>query len=62
MSKDLEINIPIDISSADREEYKNNSSDALFNKLDKDDIQKVYNNFLFDKEIYENDSLFWTGK
>ncbi len=62
MSKDLEINIPIDISSADREEYKNNSSDALFSKLDKDDIQKVYNNFLFDKEIYENDSLFWTGK
>lgn len=62
MSKDLEINIPIDISSADREEYKNNSSDALFNKLDKDDIQKVYDNFLFDKEIYENDSLFWTGK
>lgn len=62
ISKDLEINIPIDLSSADREEYKNNSSDVLFNKLNKDDIARIYNNFLFDKEIYENDSLFWTGK
>lgn len=62
ISKDLEIDIPIDLSSADREEYKNSSSDALFNKLNEDDITKIYNNFLFDKEIYDNDSLFWTGK
>ena len=62
ISEDLEIPIDIDISSADRDHYKNNSSEALFNKLNSDDIDFIYKNFIFDKEIYDNDSLFWTGK
>lgn len=62
ISNDLGINIPIDFSLVDREHYKNNSSENLFNKLNENDIKKIYNNFLFDKEIYDNDSLFWTGK
>jgi hypothetical protein len=62
ISSDLGIDIGIDISSADREHYKNNSSEVLFNKLSKDDIDLIYNNFLFDKEIYQNDLLFWNKK
>jgi hypothetical protein len=62
ISNDLGIEIDIDISSLDREHYKNNSSEVLFNKLSKDDLELVYNNFLFDKEIFQNDSLFWNKK
>ena len=62
ISKDLEIDINIELSDADREHYKNISSENLFNKLSKEDRDAIYNNFLLDKEIYENDSLFWTGK
>lgn len=62
ISKDLEIKIDIDLPIPDREYYKNNSSEVLFNKLNLEDKEKICNNFLFDKEIYENDSLFWTAK
>jgi hypothetical protein len=62
ISNDLGIDINIELSSADREHYKNNSSEALLNKLSKDDIDLIYNNFLFDKEIYQNDLLFWNKK
>jgi len=59
LSKDLEINIDIDLSFIDMERYKNNGSELLFNKLNKEDIEMIYNHFLFDKKIYEDDSLFW---
>jgi hypothetical protein len=62
ISKDLGININIKFPEADREHYKNNSSEVLFDKLSKDDINFIYENFLFDKEIYQNDSIFWTEK
>lgn len=62
ISEDLEIDISIDLSSADREHYKNNSSQTLLGKLNKDDAEHIYNNFLFDKQIYDNDSLFWASK
>lgn len=59
IKKDLEIEIDVDLFLADREHYKNKSSEILFNKLDSKDKERIYNNFLLDKEIYENDSLFW---
>ena len=59
ISEDLGVSINIDLSSADRQHYKNNSSEVLFNKLDSKDKEIIYNNFLFDKEIYENNLLFW---
>jgi len=62
ISEDLGIGIDIDVSSADREHYKNSSSEVLFNKLNSEDKEKIYNNFLFDKEIYQNDLLFWNKK
>jgi hypothetical protein len=62
ISKDLGIDIDIKLPAADREHYKNNSSEVLFNKLSKEDTDLIYNNFLFDKEIYENDLLFWKEK
>jgi hypothetical protein len=62
ISSDLGIEINMDVSSLDREHYKNISSENLFNKLNMDDMIEIYNNFLFDKEIYDNDFLFWTGK
>ncbi len=62
ISEDLGVNLKIDISLINKEIYKNNSSESLFNKLNDDDINKIYQNFIIDKEIYDNDSLFWTGK
>ena len=62
ISEDLGISINVDTSLADREHYKNNSSEILFNKLSTEDMKVIYNNFLFDKQIYGDDSLFWTGK
>ena len=62
ISSDLGIDIDIDTSLADREHYKNNSSEILFNKLTKEDMELIYNSFLFDKQIYEDSSLFWAGK
>ena len=62
ISSDLGIDIDIDTSLADREHYKNNSSEILFNKLTKEDMELIYNSFLFDKQIYEDSSLCWAGK
>jgi hypothetical protein len=62
ISNDLGIDIKIQITKENRDHYKNISSEILFNKLSKDEIELIYQNFLFDKEIYDNDSLFWTGR
>jgi hypothetical protein len=62
ISEDIGIRINVDTSSVDKERYKNKNSESLFNKLDSEDIKKIYENFAVDKEIYDNDSLFWTGK
>lgn len=59
---DLGIVADIDVSLVDKELYKNNSSEFLFNKLNSEDAKKIYQNFMLDKEIYDNDSLFWNGK
>ena len=59
---DLGIEETIQLKEADREHYKNNSSENLFNKLNSEDIQAIHNKFLFDKKIYEDDSLFWAAK
>jgi hypothetical protein len=62
ISDDIGINIKVDTSSIDKERYKNNNSEHLYNKLTDKDIKRIYENFMLDKEIYDNDSLFWTGK
>jgi hypothetical protein len=62
ISQDLGIRLNIDTSLIDKERYKNNNSGLLFNKLSGEDINKIYKNFSLDKEIYDNESLFWTGK
>jgi hypothetical protein len=62
ISQDLGIRLNIDTSLIDKERYKNNNSELLFNKLIDEDINKIYKNFALDKEIYDNESLFWTGK
>ena len=59
ISNDLGITIDTDLSLVDRKHYKNSSSEILFNKLTPDDKERIYNNFLLDKDIYEDDSLFW---
>jgi hypothetical protein len=61
ISEDLGIDINIDLSNIDKENFKNNSSELLFSKLTKEDLEIIYNNFLFDKKIYEDDSLFWNS-
>jgi hypothetical protein len=60
VSDDLGIEIIIDLSSLDREHYKNSSSEILFNKLSKEDRDLIYNNFVLDKKMYDDDLLFWT--
>jgi hypothetical protein len=62
ISDDLGVKLGLDISFMDKELYKNNSSKILFEKLSTKDKEKIYNSFLLDKEIYENDSLFWKEK
>lgn len=59
LSEDLGINLDVDILFIDKERYKNYASARLLNKLNKNDKEIFYNNFLFDKKIYEDDSLFW---
>ena len=61
ISEDLKINIEIELLNIDKENFKNNSSELLFNKLTKEDLEIIYKNFLFDKKIHENDSLFWNS-
>jgi hypothetical protein len=59
ISEDLGIEINIKIENADKEHFKNNSSEILFNSLSKADKDFIVKHFPLDKEIYENDSLFW---
>jgi len=59
---DIGIRIDVDISLIDKDLYKNNNSESLFNKLTDEDIQRVYKNFMIDKEVYDKDSLFWNKK
>jgi hypothetical protein len=61
ISEDLKINIEIELLNIDKENFKNNSSELLFNKLTKEDLEIIYKNFLFDKKIHEDDSLFWNS-
>ena len=61
ISEDLKINIEIELLNIDKENFKNNSSELLFNKLTKEDLEIICSNFLFDKKIYEDDSLFWNS-
>ncbi len=62
ISDDLGIKLNINTSIINKEIYKNNNSEFLLNKLNSEDIEKIYKNFMLDKEIYENDSIFWTAK
>lgn len=57
--KDLDISSNIKIDNADKEYFKNNSSEILFNSLTEEDLKYISNMFPIDKEIYENDLLFW---
>lgn len=59
---DLGIEENFELKEVNREHYKNNSSENLFNKLNNEDIQAIHNKFLFDKKIYEDDSLFWAAE
>lgn len=60
LSQDLNINIDIDISNIDREHFKNKASELLFNSLNQEDKNLINKHFSLDKEIYEDDSLFWS--
>ena len=59
ISKDLEIEINLDFSQTNKEYFKNNASEFLFDTLTQEDKDYINKNFMLDKEIYENDSLFW---
>jgi hypothetical protein len=62
IAEDLGIEIDINISSADKEYFKNKSSEVLFNSLNQEDKDFIGKHFPLDKEIYDDDSLFWAGK
>ena len=55
----IEINLNLDNSLIDKQYFKNNASEKLFNKLDSLDKEIIYKQFDFDKKIYDNDLLFW---
>ena len=55
----IETNLTLDNSLIDKQYFKNNASEKLFNKLDSLDKEVIYKKFDFDKKIYDNDSLFW---
>lgn len=59
ISNDLELNLNLDLSKINKQYFKNTASEKLFNKLTDIDKQFIYQNFNFDKEIYENNYLFW---
>lgn len=59
LSKDLDVDLTLDFSSISKDYFKNAASEKLFNKLTDIDKRFIYQNFNFDKEIYENNSLFW---
>ena len=56
---DLGIEISLDLSKINKEHFKNHASEFLFNKLTEEDKNNIVKSFDFDKEIYDNDSLFW---
>ena len=62
ISEDLGIEINLDFSQINKEFFKNNASEFLFNTLTQEDKDHINKNFMLDKEIYENDSLFWNPK
>lgn len=55
----IETNLNLDNFLIDKQYFKNNASEKLFNKLDSLDKEIIYKQFDFDKKIYEDDSLFW---
>lgn len=59
ISEDLGINIKLETTNVDKEYFKNKASEILFNSLTVEDKSIICENFKLDKEIYDNDSLFW---
>lgn len=59
ISNDLKINIELDTSNLNRQHFKNDASSLLFKSLNQEDKDYILQSFEIDKEIYENDSLFW---
>lgn len=59
ISSDLGVDIKINLGETDSLTFKNYASESLFNKLSQEEKDYIYNHFMFDKEIYYNDSLFW---
>ncbi len=57
--KDLGILSNIKIDGVDKEYFKNNSSEILFNSLTKEDLEYINSMFPIDREIYKDDSMFW---
>lgn len=62
ISKDLGIEINLDFPQTNKEYFKNNASEFLFDMLTQEDKDHINKSFMLDKEIYENDSLFWNPK
>lgn len=60
ISKDLSVDIKINIKDADKGQFKNKSSEILYNSLTEDEKEFIYTNFPIDKEIYSDSSLFWS--
>lgn len=59
ISDDLGIEINIDLSEINKTHFKNDASEKLFNSLDQNEKDMILKNFPLDKEIFDNDSLFW---
>lgn len=62
ISEDLGVELDIDLSQINKTHFKNDASKRLFNSLDQNEKDLILENFKLDKEIYENDSLFWNPK
>lgn len=60
IGQDLGIDINLNLSEINKEYFKNHASESLFNRLTQEDKDNICKSFDLDKEIYENDSLFWT--
>lgn len=59
ISKDLGVELNIDLSQINKTYFKNDASERLFDSLDQNEKDLILKNFKLDKEIYENNSLFW---
>jgi len=55
----IQTDLSLDISLIDKKYFKNDASENLFNKLEDVDKDFINKHFNFDKQIYDNDSLFW---